>query len=344
MPYPFKLDLARGRVLQIELDEAAIRAASFLDERILTPATKGGWTPLQAYLAQRPASLQPPLPVHFIFHTGHVGSTLVSRLIDEATPVLSLREPLPLRALAEVQDVLDAAPLEGAVPALTREQFSELLTALLWSWRRGFQTTAAVIIKATSSVARLAPVLLDAAPESRAIYLNLRAESWLATLLAGENSPIDLRGHAPERLRRLARQRRLPPLVPEALSPGELAALSWLAETTTQQEVLSKYQERVLAVDFDAFLTDARSHLTRILEHFGLPVEPAAVVRALSGPVMTRYSKAPEHPYDPDLRAAVAEDSRRRNRGEIVKGLRLLERLLAAGQDPQVVDHIRIRF
>ena len=42
MPYPFKLDLARQRVLRIEMDEAAFRAASFLDERILTPATQGG--------------------------------------------------------------------------------------------------------------------------------------------------------------------------------------------------------------------------------------------------------------------------------------------------------------
>jgi hypothetical protein len=268
----------------------------------------------------------------------------VSRLLDEVGLVLPLREPLPLRVLAEVRDALDAPTHEPATLAVIREQFAALLTTLLRSWGRGFTTTEAVIVKATSSASRLAPTLLDAASESRAIYLNLRAESWLATLLAGENSPIDLRGHAPERLRRLARQRRLPPLVPEALSPGELAALSWLAETTTQQEVLSKYQERVLTVDFDAFLTDTRGHLTRILEHFGLPVDPAAVVRALSGPVMSRYSKAPEHPYDPELRAAVVADSRRRNRGEIVKGLRLLERLLAAGQDPQVVDHIRIRF
>ena len=37
MLYPFKLDLARGRVLRIEMDEAALRAASFLDDRILTP-------------------------------------------------------------------------------------------------------------------------------------------------------------------------------------------------------------------------------------------------------------------------------------------------------------------
>ncbi|MGE0580535.1 MAG: hypothetical protein AB7P31_00165 [Steroidobacteraceae bacterium] len=324
MLYPFKLDLARSRVLQIEMDEAAFRAASFLDERILTPATKGGWAPLQAFLESAELSSPGP-PLHFIFHTGHVGSTLLSRLLDETGRVLPLREPLPLRTLAEMQDALHQAPAPGA-----RELHEGLLAALLRQWRRGFATTEAVIVKATSSAARVAPALLDAAPGARAVYLNLRAEPWLATLLAGENSPIDLRGHAPERLRRLAAQRGSPLPVPESPSPGELAALGWLAETTTQQDLLARYPGRVLAVDFEAFLADVPRHLRGILEHFGLPVEPAFLSQVLHNPVLTRYSKAPEHPYDPALRAAVLQDSRQRNREEIQKGLRLLDRLRAA--------------
>jgi hypothetical protein len=38
-------------------------------------------------------------------------------------------------------------------------------------------------------------------------------------------------------------------------------------------------------------------------------------------PVLTRYSKAPEHAYTPNVRAEVLRDSRRRNREEISKGL-----------------------
>lgn len=325
MLYPFKLDLARGRVLQIEMDEAEFRAASFLDDRILTPATKGGWTPLQAFF-EAAAVPRPEFPLHFIFHTGHVGSTLVSRLLDETGRVLPLREPLPLRTLADLHDALADAPHRAATPG-ARDQFELLLATLLCLWRRGFATTEAVIIKATSSTARLAPTLLDAAPQAQAIYLNLRAEPYLATLLAGENSPADLRGHAPERLRRLAAQRRTP--LPElgTLSLGELAALGWLAETTTQRDVLSRHPGRVLAIDFDAFLTDVPGHLQRILDRFGLPAEQAFLTQVSRSPVLARYSKAPEHPYDPELRAAVLHDSRRRNREEILKGLRLLERL-----------------
>ncbi len=90
----------RESCLVIELGETAYRAASFLDDRILGPATRGGWLPLDRVLeaARHAADLR---PLHFIFHTGHVGSTLVSRLLDETGAVLSLREPLPLRTLAD---------------------------------------------------------------------------------------------------------------------------------------------------------------------------------------------------------------------------------------------------
>lgn len=325
MLYPFKLDLTRGRVLRIEMDEAAFRAASFLDERILTPMTRGGWVPLHDFIAAGDVP-GPRLPLHFVFHTGHVGSTLVSRLLDEAGCVLSLREPLPLRTLAAVHDAL-AGHRAGESPPISAEVFTALLGRLLDSWRRGFTPTQTVIIKATSSAARLAPKLLEAAPQAQAIYLNLAVERYLATLLAGENSPVDLRGHAPERLRRLRALGNfmLPDM--ERLSLGELAAISWLAETMTRQQVLSRFPGRVLAIDFDAFLADVPGQLQSVLTHFGLQAEPAFPASVLKSPVLTRYSKAPEHPYDPALRAAVIEDSRLRNRDEILKGLRLLETL-----------------
>ena len=103
--YPQKLDLVRDAVLVIRFDAAAYRAASFLDDRILGPDTQGAWIPVGA-IGDATSRIQDGRAVHFIFHTGHVGSTLVSRLLDEIGDVLSLREPLPLRSLADAFDVL----------------------------------------------------------------------------------------------------------------------------------------------------------------------------------------------------------------------------------------------
>ncbi len=60
------------------------------------------------------------------------------------------------------------------------------------------------MLKATSSAARIAPQLLAARPNAVALYMYLPAEPYLATLLAGENSPLDLRRHEAERRARLA--------------------------------------------------------------------------------------------------------------------------------------------
>jgi hypothetical protein len=43
-------------------------------------------------------------------------------------------------------------------------------------------------------------------------------------------------------------------------------------------------------------------------------------------PVLTRYSKAPEYGYTPNVRAEGLRDSRRHNREEIRKGMEWLER------------------
>ena len=103
--YPQHLDLVRGLVLAIRMDEAAYRGASFLDDRVLGPGTQGAWLP-GASVSEAAGRVAHPRPLHFIFHTGHVGSTLLSRLLDETGAVLPLREPLPLRVLADAHDAL----------------------------------------------------------------------------------------------------------------------------------------------------------------------------------------------------------------------------------------------
>lgn len=317
--YPQKIDWARKAILVVALDRTAYRAASFLDDRILTPTTRGAWL-ATSRVDEATRHVGSTLPVHFIFHTGHVGSTLVSRLLDETGYVQPLREPLPLRSLAEAGDVLGQAE-----SLLSPAEFAAAVELFLRLWGRGYEDTRRVIVKATSSAGRATSAILGPHTQVQAIYLNVRAETYLATLLAGQNSAIDLRGHGPERIRRLQRQlaREFPPL--HTMSIGELAALGWLAETASQADALQRLGSRVLPVDFDAFLGGVGEHLHRIAVHFGLPVDAAFAERLASSAALTRYSKAPEHAYTPGIRAQVLADSRARNREEIRRGLAWLE-------------------
>jgi hypothetical protein len=322
--YVQKFDLVRDVALLIQFDASAYRAASFLDDRILQAKPKGGWVPL-GRVVEAARATQSTRPLHFIFHAGHVGSTLVSRLLDESGSVLSLREPLTLRLLAEAHDVLDEPE-----SLLSAETFTVLLDAFLRLWERGYGDTKSVVVKATSSAGRLAPALLTRRPEMRAVYMNLRAEPYLATLLAGQNSPLDLRGHGPERVRRLRSFGMMPPSALHQMSLGETAALSWLVETWSESEALKAGGARIIRVDFDRFLGNIAEETERIVRHLGVAHDDQFASRAAQSPVLSHYAKAPEHAYTPQLRAQILADARTRHRDEIGKGLAWLQRVADA--------------
>jgi hypothetical protein len=301
--YPFAFDGARDRIFLTPMDEAAYRAASFLDERL---APRGEWTDA-APVERAMSGARDVRPLLFIFHAGHVGSTLLSRLLDEAGNVLSLREPLALRGLADAHD----AAIASADARL--ELFLKL-------WERGFTRTECVILKATSTAERLAGQMLAMRPHARAVMLNVTAEAYLATMLAGENSAADLNALGAERLHRLARMLGSAPPRPKTL--GELIAMSWAAERMTQASAAREAGARILEIDFDAMLDALVPTLERVLAHFGLA---AQAERIAASTVLSRYSKAPEHAYSPALRRALQEQARRNFGPEIRDALAWLD-------------------
>lgn len=322
---PQNLDFARQAILLLQLSRDELRRASFLDDRIRNPQTSGRWVQFEQ-IEQLIGALAHVKPLHFIFHSGHVGSTMISRLLDEAPGVLSLREPLALRTLA------DAFDLKGEDFCLASPgQLDRLLNWFVVLWARGYADTKTVVLKATSSVARLHPNLLNSAPHARAIYMNLKAESYLATLLAGANSHLDLRGMAGERIRRLTRlidARSPTPL--HAMSLGQIAAMTWATERLTQKQAEAGFPDRVLSIDFDAFLGEPRQHMHQIVTHLQIEAPSSFLNDIENSPAFSQYSKAPEQGYTPLLRARILEQSRHDNAREIQAGLHWLEALRRA--------------
>lgn len=315
------LDLLRERVLLLQFDERALRAASFLDDRILAPGIQGAWCHLEAIL-RTPIDAAALRPLHYIFHTGHVGSTLLSRLLDEVSGVLSLREPLPLRTLADAHDAL-TKPEALLSPAV----YAALLARFCALWARGTASTRCVVLKATSTAGRMAVPLLQHVPAARGVYLNLAAEPYLATLLAGDNSLLDLRGMAVGRMRRLSARGLQGLRALHECSAGELAALSWLVETWSQHDAVQRFPERMLPLDFERVLGAIGQHMGTVLRHFGLEFDDALLERLQHSDVLKKYSKAPEHAYSLQVRRDTLHDSRQRNATEIRRGLRWLDDL-----------------
>lgn len=309
--YPQKLELGQQRVLMLRMTEADYRAASFLDDRMLSADTTGRWMALESLLLQAP-DVQPK-PLHFIFHIGHAGSTLLSRMLEEAANVLSLREPLPLRTLAQAFD----KPQANLLRDRTFEAFLNL-------WSRGYAHTNAVVLKTTSNTARIGAQLLEARPGAHAAYLSLAATPSIETLLSSQYSAMDMNvggGERFERLKTLLQDSKI--AQPQTL--GELAAMTWLTERLTQADLQERFGMRILHLDFEDFLRDMRASLERVLLHFGLDGD--RVESAMQSPVLTQYSKKLSQPYSVNRRTQILTETRVRQAGEISRAHVWLEQM-----------------
>ncbi|HVU02850.1 MAG TPA: hypothetical protein VHE30_13915 [Polyangiaceae bacterium] len=313
-----QVDLVARAALLVGFTRETYRSATFLDQRVLGPTLSGAWVPLDDVI-QAAARVDGPRPVHFLFHSGHVGSTLVTRLLEDAAGILCLREPLPLRTLADAGDALSTA-----ASLLDEASHAALSEAVLRAWSRGYSDTRAVLVKAPSVTTRVAPRLLGARPAVRAVHLDVTPESYVAGWLARPGIPVDLRAYGPERIRRIESRVRAP-LVPLArLSPGELAAMSWLAEALAAAELRAALGARVLSLDFDALLGGVGESVVRVLAHLGVEVADDVPELVARSHWLSVHAKSPGVPYSPAVRRRLLDDARVRHADEVRRGLTYL--------------------
>lgn len=287
--FPHQIDISTDRVLLVALDENAFREASFLDARILNNKLGMHWAD---WAELQTASGSLTADAKFIFHIGHVGSTLISRLLGESSEVLALREPLILRQLAELKAQRHLAhspwPPEYYEPRLQH--------ALRWLSRK-FRSDQKVLVKATSFASELANDVV--ADERKAIFLYLQPHRYIQTILAGENSRKELAILSSSRLERLNQKLDADAFRLWELDEIQRAAIAWLSEMAALEQASSS---NVMWVDFDDFLAKPAEILVDMARFTGLPLEPTQAELLVSGHIMQQYSKAPEHSYSPSLR------------------------------------------
>ena len=217
------------------LDEAAYRRASFLDERIVGEGEPAGPLPKSVLVE---ASCDLPRRADFVFHIGHVGSTLLARLLGESPGVFCLREPALLRPLAQAR-------------GMGQDSNGELsLDVLMRLYSRTWRTGQTALIKTTSFVSELAEDLLSQDRQARALVLSVTPPVYLRTILGGASSRAESK--AMREMRRARLQRRLD-LAVEVQTEGEWIAMSWLCEALCLDRVATRFGERVMWLDFDRF-------------------------------------------------------------------------------------------
>jgi hypothetical protein len=332
--FPQAVDPVTDAVRFLWLSRAQFAAAPFLDDRILSPQLRNETVAFQAVgPAVEAAGLGDRLG--FIFHLGHVGSTLISRLLGNDEGVLALREPLALRTLAQAH-----AELSTPETLWSREEFDRRLGVILRLWSRTYAPDGLAVVKATSTACEMAADLMARDSRPRALFVISQPEAYLATLLGGQNTHIEVRGYAPMRLRRLHRRLgrtlwRLP-----ELSAGETVAMSWACEMTALMAAEATAPGQAQWLDFDAFLTWPEPPLLAAFAHFGRQVSEHEARAILSGPDMGRYAKAVEHPFDAAARLASLNEARRLFGPEIAKGMAWLDK--AAVEVPEIAAAVEM--
>ena len=320
---PFKLDPITRRVLLVRLAAPQRREAAFLDERALPAQPEGGWLPFDALLAQATTDVR---PADAIFHIGHCGSTLLSRLLDAWPEVQGLREPLPLRTLAEAWPQLSAPESR-----LSLQEAPRLLQALWSAWSRPLTGRTHSVIKATSSCNGLIAPLFAQQPAMRAVLLDMPLRPYLATLLKSPDSVRDAASAAGERLGDLHARGHGDGLFLHALSLPQQCAMGWLAERLRFDALAREHGARVLRIDFENLLSQPEATLRAIAAHFAL--RPAGVASAMVSPAWQRYSKAQDHDYGRGDRAHDLALANERHGREIAEGESWLETFLRRHPD-----------
>lgn len=306
------LDPAAGVARLVAMDRESYRAASFLDDRMLQQ-------PLDAQVVPWPtvetaASELTRTDARWIFHIGHVGSTLVSRLLGELDQVLAIREPRILRDLS-------------LIPADVRGRYVRRIAQLM---SRAFGDDEAACVKATSFASAIAPELVPAG--ERALFLHASAANYIAGILAGENSKRELHILAESRADRLAQLGCRPP---QPANDAELAAQAWATEMLTLERATDAMPDRaILWADFDAMLDDMAAGMATVAAHLGFDASGEQFGAIVNGPLMRKYSKALEYAYSPKLRRDVLSDASNRFSSEIRAALAMLEQ--AAEKAPQL--------
>jgi len=303
------LDPTQGMARLIAMDRASYRAGSFLDDRMLQ-------VPVDAQIVswdvvEEAAGATSRQDARWIFHIGHVGSTLVSRLLGELPAVLALREPRILRDVA-------------LTPSDIRHRYVAPIPKLM---SRTFGDGEIACVKATSFASEIAPDLVPNGERALLMYASPR--NYIASILAGENSVKELLALETSRAERISS--RIPSLGEPQQNDAHRAAAAWACEMTSLELAAERMANRhIVWADFDRMLSDISQAVESVANHFGFAAEPDEVRAIANGPLMSRYSKATEYDYSPALRRELIADAERQHSRDIADALAMLDR---AAQD-----------
>ncbi|HEY5850704.1 MAG TPA: hypothetical protein VIT62_08080 [Lysobacter sp.] len=288
--FPIDLNVPERSFSFARLDVDALERSTFMDTRLDAAVTQVEAVPVDA-LVPMP---QPARPPAWLFHTSFCGSTLLARALHVPQHQVALKEPLLLRRLGDARDA-----------GWALDDLCGLSARLL---SRPWTPDGGVLIKATHAALNIAPDLLTATADSRAVVLTSSLDDFLVSnLKKNADTQAKVPALAERALRAGTLHLRLPP---QALQPPDLlcaTALQWAAQRELVATLASRFGDsRVRVLDFGSLLEAPVAVATACSRWLHLPA-PDADVAARAGEVSRSNAKAVSIAYGADQRAQEAQ-------------------------------------
>jgi len=321
------IDLANRRAALVRLDRQHFVDASFLDDRALTAKDTPIWVPLEALIEA--AGKVEARPHDAIFHIAHCGSTLISRLLGALPNNLPKREPLAWLSCGIAARMVDHK--------ITRRAFLAMFEATSRLMARRYAPDERVILKSTSVAASLLPNFQKREASQRALLLTMPAEDWVATMLSPMSSRDSIDAVAPYWAFDLGGT---PEVSADPIPKPELAhhvGAAWVAPMLWFAAAQKHDADRVKLCTTTDLLESPAVGLASLSSFFGLGADGAAIEAVVNGPLLGRYSKDVELPYDAELRRTRLAKAKVDHAEQIAVAMKFIERFAA---EPLIADHM----
>lgn len=283
----------------VNVDDTVYSASLFLDHRLEVNSPARKRIELIALLDRFSRKKVSHRAANYIFHIGHCGSTMISRLLGCFEGVLALREPVPLISLAENYRKIGEPPLR-----VNANQYSILESFVVHLVTRTFNEQQTALIKPTSYCYNIADRLMNYNKGSKSVMLYINLETYLATMLRASQRKAEALNAAQNCLSDLKNISCIDYPVIENLPVEKTIALNWIAHMTwlirlTQNK---SFNGRIGLVNFDDFLSNPAESLQSICTLFDIQANAGEIKTVINGPIMQSYSKKPEIDYNSDTR------------------------------------------
>ncbi len=306
------------------MTESDYRDSVFLDSRIKSSGNQRLAVSIANIKRVFLANGQRQSPLTFIFHTGHCGSTLLSRALDFSGLTLPLREPRTLNSLSNLE-----RELGHPVSLFTERSFKELQDTIISAISRNFHAGQRPVVKATSTCNNLVRPLMESAADSRALLLHQTLERHVAGRVDSKPGVFDLLVQSRERMLDWMAMPGTPKLYNARLAAEQLAVISWMTSMYYLTRARGDHPERTQMIDFDVFLQDPHTHLSAITDFLNLDVPGETVQNQYTG-ISMQYSKLPGQPFTAEDRRRKLDKARAGHQKRVTRSMHWAEQLVRA--------------